>query len=344
MKYITGFVLLFSISCTREINKQTEYSFYYWKTTFSNEIKAADFIQSQRVNHFYIHYFDIDWDPNLYQPVPVAEMNGFINSVPFTSVHFTPVIYITNNCLDMMDNHWCDSLPNKIRNKIIFITNRLQQANPSVKTGIDEIQIDCDWTERTKEKYFRFLKNFKQRYPDKIISATVRLYPYKYYEKAGVPPVDKGLLMCYNLTNIKDVKTANSIFDIKDLKQYLITKKYPLPLDIALPVFSWYAWFSQGEFKGIVYPDEKNFLTADTRFFKKVGNNFLLTADTLAGNNYLREGDLLRLEDPGKDELAEAAEILHQHFPKTKRIALFYWDKFLIQRNEAVIHQIYATF
>jgi hypothetical protein len=243
-----------------------------------------------------------------------------------------------------MSDNWCDSLAYKISNKVSFITNRLQQFNPEMKNNIDEIQIDCDWTERTREKYFGFLKSLKQRYPDKLISATIRLYPYKYYEKMGVPPVDKGLLMCYNLTDIKSPDNYNSIFKIGDLKQYLGIKKYPLPLDVALPVFGWYAWFSDGKFKGIIYPDENDSVTADKRFFKQAGSNYLLIGDTIINNNYLREGDLLRLEYPDQDELAEAAKMLHDKLPQTKRITLFYWDTFLIKKNEAVIHKIFAAY
>ncbi|HMC85958.1 MAG TPA: hypothetical protein VKI61_10545 [Chitinophagaceae bacterium] len=86
-----------------------------------------------------------------------------------------------------MSNDWCDSLAHKIRNKIIYFTNRLEQVNPGVNNKIDEIQIDCDRTNQNHEKYFQFLKIFKQLYPDKIISATIRLYPYKYFDKTGIP-------------------------------------------------------------------------------------------------------------------------------------------------------------
>ena len=344
MKYIAGFAFLFLISCSGNADKKIEHSFYFWQTSFPRDSNNNSLIQKQGIGHFYIHYFDVDWDENRYMPVPIAEINGFENALPFLQSHFTPVVFITNRCFEKMNTNWCDSLPFKIRDKINFITNKLQQADTGKTNTIEEIQIDCDWTAATHEKYFLFLKNFKSLYPDKIISATIRLYPYKYYDKTGVPPVDKGLLMCYNLTDIKIAGNPNSIFNLKSLQQYLVAKKYPLPLDIALPIFEWYAWFSEGKFKGIVYPDENDTLSTDKHFYKQKENDFLLTADTMINNNYLREGDVLRLEKPGEDELNDAAKLLHNKFPETKRIALFYWDKFLIKKNETAIHKIYAAF
>ncbi len=343
MKFPVVLAILFFASCSRQKNTKTEHSFYYWQTSFADTANVEAYLKKENINHFYIRFFDVDWDDNLYMPVPVAEITGFKNMTPFLKSHFTPVIFITNRCFQRMDDNWCDSVAHKIKNKITFITNRIRE-NSGSDIQIDEIQIDCDWTDLTQKKYFSFLRTFKNLYPGKIISATVRLYPYKYYRKTGVPPVDRGLLMCYNLTDIKDGDNVNSIFKLNNLKQYLVSEKYPLPLDIALPVFGWYAWFSEGKFKGIIYPDEKDSLTADKRFFSQKENNFLLIGDTVIGNNYLREGDVLRLEYPDKTELEQAAKLLHNKFPGANRIALFYWNTFLIKRNEEVIHKIFTAF
>jgi hypothetical protein len=247
--FILAFLTIIASSCAKLESKKVEHSFYYWKTTFTSDNNTSDFIRKEGINHFYIHYFDIEWSEQYWMPVPVAEIKTFSNSIPFARSPYTPVIYITNRTFEYMDDNWCDSLAAKTRNKIIFITNRIEKAfservtSDSLKNldtdrvGIpNEIQIDCDWTSSTQQKYFHFLQCLKAQFPDKKISATIRLYPYKYFQKMGVPPVDKGLLMCYNLSDIKNSKTTNSIFDLSDLKQYLTGKRYPLSLDVALPV------------------------------------------------------------------------------------------------------------
>lgn len=101
-----------------------------------------------------------------------------------------------------------------------------------------EIQIDCDWTLKTKVNYFAFLNALK-KISHKTISCTLRLYPFKYPEIMGTPPVDKATLMCYNLTKPLESENKNSILDNNELRSYLKnTEKYPIHLDIALPLFS----------------------------------------------------------------------------------------------------------
>lgn len=345
-------LILINFSCNSFHDKKTQHSFYYWKTTFTADTATAAFIYDNNIDHFYIHYFDVDFSYKYYLPVPVAEIKDFQNSALFVGKHYTPVIFITNKAFEQMPYDWCDSLANKVRNKIIFITNKIEN-NYNKKTlvsarleqsAVDEIQIDCDWTSATQDKYFKFLQRFKQLFPDKKISATIRLYPYKYAEKMGVPPVDKGLLMCYNLSNIKDGNTKNSIFDLKDLKQYLNAKQYPLPLDIALPIFGWYAWFGGGEFKGIIYANDIESAKNDSFYFKNNGTIVSVLSDTTIGNNFLRQGDVLRMEYPKPLELEAATKLLKNKFPKAERISFYYFDNSLIHRYEKTIKNIYALY
>ena len=350
--FICSALTLFS--CNLNSDKKVQHSFYYWKTSFPTDTNSTVLIQKTGIDHFYIHYFDVDWSYEYYMPVPVAEIVVNTNSAEFISSHYTPVIFITNKSFEHMPDIWCDSLAIKIRNKIISITGKLEKnylqatnnagnKNPGFE-AMEEIQIDCDWTPTTREKYFRFLKSFKELFPGKKISATIRLYPYKYTDKMGVPPVDKGILMCYNLTDIKNERTTNSVFDINDLKQYLDAKKYPLPLDIALPIFGWYAWFTDNKFRGIVYPDEKSGIKETDPFFKKTGSNFTVLADTIIGEDFLRQGDVLRMEYPSAEDLEAAAKLLHEKFPGTNRISIYYYDTTLIKRYEKTISHIYDLF
>ncbi|CAN5800025.1 hypothetical protein BH11BAC4_BH11BAC4_18090 [soil metagenome] len=348
--------LLAFLSCTFTSDKKIKHSFYYWKTSFPIDSNSVILNNKLNIDHFYIHYFDVEWNPYLYMPVPVAEITGYQNSVPFINKDFTPVIFITNKCFESMPDQWCDSLAYKIRNKIISLSWKMEEnykgtllVGNSYDTALrnkvmNEIQIDCDWTATTREKYFRFLKTFKRLFPGKKISVTIRLYPYKYADKMGVPPVDKGMLMCYNLTDIKNERTANSVFDINDLKKYLRAKPYPLPLDVALPVFGWYAWFGGTKFKGIIYTDDKTGIKDNDPSFKKAGTNFTVLADTMIGDNFLRQGDLLRMEYPSPADLETAAKLLHDKFPGIERIALYYYDNTLINRYEKTIQNIYALY
>ena len=57
----------------------------------------------------------------------------------------------------------------------------------------NSIQIDCDSTISTKEKYFNLLV-FLSDYID-CVSATIRLHQINYFRVTGVQTVNRGVLM-----------------------------------------------------------------------------------------------------------------------------------------------------
>ncbi|WP_440134686.1 hypothetical protein, partial [Chitinophaga sancti] len=270
MRYL--FLLLpFLLGCSHQ-PKPGSHAFYYWK--FEEQgISDSDtaLIKQLQVAHFYIHYFDVDWSEARGMPVPRASRYYYYNIVPFLKGSYCPVVFITNRTFDIMPEDSVEWLAGKISDKIRDMTAHFEEsaAGAEYLHGTNwqvekpkiiarraslhkEIQIDCDWTPGTKDKYFHFLRAFKALNKENELSATIRLYPYKYYRKMGVPPVDRGMLMCYNMDRIDKLSTINSIFDKKVLSSYLVGTHYSLPLDVAFPIFGWYAWFRGDKFKGIV--------------------------------------------------------------------------------------------
>jgi hypothetical protein len=62
----------------------------------------------------------------------------------------------------------------------------------------------------------------------------------QYRERTGVPPVDRGMLMFYNMGKLSAEPGARSIYDADAAERYLArVGEYPLPLDLALPIWSW---------------------------------------------------------------------------------------------------------
>ncbi|RYE26446.1 MAG: hypothetical protein EOP51_00385 [Sphingobacteriales bacterium] len=354
-------------SCQR--NAPHVNSFYYWKLGHENDSDRLQRFNELKVEHLYVHYMDVDWSEGLKMPVPKATAS-IADDSSFTSRPITPVIFITNRVFERMTDAWCDTLAEKLSKKISLITysfykNRIERSklDPNIPYNDDyahvvdsyqrvkvqpvldtlkEIQIDCDWTAKTKDKYFRFLKKFKQKYPHQQISVTVRLYPYKYPKAMGVPPVDRGVLMCYNLGGLQKAKTANSIFSTGELKQYLNAKKYPLPLDIALPIFGWYAWFSNNTFKGIIY--EQPSLVDNAAFKREDGGNYRVKADTVVQYKYLREGDVLRMEYPEAKDIVNAAQLVTDKVPDYGKIIFYHWDNNLIHKYENTIKGVYNNY
>lgn len=73
--------------------------------------------------------------------------------------------------------------------------------------------MDCDWTPATKDRYFNFLREVKRQQPTVLLSVAVRLHQYRDRTSSGIPPADRGLLMCYNMAPVQERAPANAIYD-----------------------------------------------------------------------------------------------------------------------------------
>ncbi|MFN6378368.1 MAG: hypothetical protein ACK4WD_03785, partial [Flavobacteriales bacterium] len=170
------------------------------------------------------------------------------------NISIVPTIYIRNNVFKNISTEELDILAD---NTHFLIQKIINDDNQTVT--VDEYQMDCDWTQSTKENYFYFLKKLKS-ISGKKISVTLRLYPFKYPEKMGIPPADAAMLMCYNLLIPLENPEKNSILDLNELDLYLDDSKvYPLPLDIALPIYSWAQVYHNETFSDVLYFDIKDF-------------------------------------------------------------------------------------
>lgn len=358
-------VLLFSLfGCTSE--GQATRSFYFWKAATGEASTTDDSLaRALGVNHFYIHFLDIDWSEAAGEPVPRFTASFDYNTF-YAEGEYTPVVFITPRTFDRMTAASDpDSLAARLARKLTRMTADLEERHrsnaayriqyPDYSTISDysatsariearrdslkaalikaraayptEIQIDCDWTAGTRTRYFAFLTALKARLPGKELSVTVRLYPYKYCKKLGVPPVDRGMLMAYNLSPVNSATTTNSILDVTELKKYLGGKKYPLPMDIALPTFRWSAWQRDGALQGLMHNlAPENFDTAHVRRMDAPGMQYRVVRDTVVDNNYLRIGDVLRDERVSSQTLEAAASLLRSEVQDIRRTAFFHWE------------------
>lgn len=218
------------LRCTSNHTK-VKRSFYYWKSTFELNQFELELLHQNNISALYIKYFDVSWNSTLNAVVPVAKIQ-FKQAVP-DFLEVIPVVYITNNAL--LKSH-----KDSIKSLAVAISKLIYAYHPVVNKLPKEIQVDCDWTLQTKEKYFALLNELKQQAGNKLmLSATIRLHQVKYASATGIPPVQKGMLMYYNMGNIQRMQ-SNSIFNETAAADYApYIKQYPLHLDAVLPVFSW---------------------------------------------------------------------------------------------------------
>ncbi|MFN8256065.1 MAG: hypothetical protein U0W24_10280 [Bacteroidales bacterium] len=330
------FVLIF-FSCQQKNTNRN--AFYYWKTKYTFGNNDQNLADSLNVKKFYLRFFDVDWSETRQIPIPVSEFHyNWQQKMPD---HFVPCVFITNTVVLKCSLQQLDTLANKMKLKIDAISHDIFEQKKwevwdqpdSVKNKIKnewpEIQFDCDWTPDSKSRYFYLVKKMKQLFPDKVIAVTLRLWQLKNKEMSGIPPADKVMLMCYSIGNPKEYSIENSIASVSEIEKYIHNQDYSLPVDIALPVYSWGVIFRNKKFRTIATGLDIEELENDPqKFIKKGENTYQFLTDTVIGNQYIRFGDELRYENLEPADLENLIKILKKtpFYSKNSTIAFFSWD------------------
>ncbi|MCG9792089.1 hypothetical protein [Flavobacterium algicola] len=319
------FILIILCSCTSQ--DKPAVSFYYWKTVFKLSTIEKKVLKDNNVSKLYIRYFDIDID-RAREAFPVSPIH--FTDIPelFTVV---PVVYIKNKVL-LESSTDVEELAQKVNDYI-------NQINAKNNLHCDEIQIDCDWSLESQNKYLAFIKTFK-KISGRKLSATIRLHQVKYYKKTKIPDVDSGVLMYYNMGTIATDST-NSIYDQKIAKRYLSSlEKYPLKLNFALPVFSWTIHSRDKKVVGLRNKLRKKDLDNDAHFKELPHHFYEVIADNYKGGIFYRQGDLLKVEAIAADDLLEMASDLENNKSQLPKEIIFYdLDEFNIQQYEKNIFE-----
>lgn len=307
----------------RQVSPPREKAIYHWKSNYAPGGYAQRFLEKQGIQTLYLKFFDVDLDRSSGMPVPIAPLQA----VTIQGYEVIPVVFITQNALKAMTDSSAEHYAERVCDKIRAMTRQLRLAT------VREWQIDCDWTADTRDRYFRLLQRVRKETADEGIrlSVTLRLYPYKYAHEMGVPPADRAMLMCYNMGNLKKASTRNSILDTDELKKYLGAKRpYPLPLDIALPVFSWYVWFRGLSYMGLAYPSEVESLTC----LEERAGRSVFRKDTVVNGRAFLQGDWLRREEVSAENLRKARRMLYRELAgqASGRIALFHLDSLTLNK------------
>ncbi len=348
-----------------------ERAFYYWQTTMDFSKNDDSLANNIGLKTIYLRYFDIDWSPGYSMPIPIGVLNKDLWEAEacLKDKNIVPTIFITNRTFKNLDDKGLNLLVENMAQKIDLLNESLKdwhlnsvveyddnanwekyeeaRKNETAKfqTMIAEVQIDCDWTASTRDNYFKFLKLLKAKLSDKTLSCTIRLHQYKDRELMGIPPVERGLLMCYNVADVQKLDTKNAILDSEIVEQYLVGKQYPMLLDIGLPMFSWAAWYRGKEFKGIVSNWNSKDAADKSVYSLTTDNRYAVKVDTAIGDNYLREGDLLRWDNGSEKELNKTIDLLIKNLNTSGiRIAFFDWETEKIKQHEEAIKTYYRQF
>ncbi|NII29844.1 hypothetical protein HB364_32500 [Pseudoflavitalea sp. X16] len=331
-------------------------AYYYWQnsTTVAGEEKA--FLRKHAVTKLYAKCLDIDWNSiNHAYPLTITNVHhiayGFSHYNDTLNAKVVPVVFMTNKTFLQIDSTEIPMLATHILRKCIpgFDSLSIPEHGSYHYTVPEEVQFDCDWTITTEEKYFYFLRCVKAQLGARpvTISATIRLHQFKNPHLTGIPPADRGMLMVYNISRLTEYTPVNSIYDNEKAKPYFTRKKnYDLPLDIALPAYSWAIFFHHGKFSMI-----DNGLTRDSlenmSFLRRAPNGFYqVTADTVLSGLYIRPGDEIKMEKIEEATLLQAAEMAGRAINTAAfSVALFDLSTPEIQNyRHETIEQVYTRF
>ena len=230
---ILGVISMMHVSCTQPIELPEENAVYYWRTDLRLDSTERTFLATYNIKKVYCRYFDVVINDTATGPMPNATIH-FNDTLP-DGIELIPTVYITENCMHQ---------PHKgLAQKLVQRIKQMNETN-DIK-NVHEIQIDCDYTERSRQTYYEFLKEVRAAWlepnnPDNtsthILSTTIRLHQLA----MEAPPADYGVLMLYNTGDPRKWTERNPILDIRDVSPYLKRlDDYPLPLAAAYPVYSW---------------------------------------------------------------------------------------------------------
>lgn len=229
-------------------------SVYYWRTSFKISNEENKWMEESGVEKMYLRLFDVTMHDE--HPMPQATIR-FDQKVSVNIKEVIPTVFVEEKVLE--ETRYIKELAGAI-------TKRINAMSQTHEFEYREVQIDCDWTARTQEKYFNLLREMRKVDSLRMFSATIRLHQLA----MEAPPVDYGALMLYNTGDFRTANgkdSHNPILDSRDVKPYLkYLKDYPLPLCAAYPNFTWQLVYAGEEFKGILYGD----YLGDSTLFKKV--------------------------------------------------------------------------
>lgn len=231
-----------TLSCSKPKPMPTTMrSVYYWSTTLNMDSVKTAFMRNYDISRMYIRYFDVVADQSG-RAVPNATLK-FATDVPH-GIDIVPTVFVMPECL-RQDRSRLASL----------IVKRVVQMNETNDVyNVKEIQIDCDWTQSTRQLYAEFMQAMMRECHSRHLklSSTIRLHQLA----QTPPPADRGVLMMYNTGDATDIRCHKPILDMHDAAPYLPRlNDYKLKLSTAYPIFTWRILFRGGRFVGFIHND-----------------------------------------------------------------------------------------
>jgi hypothetical protein len=305
-------------------------AFYYWRTSLRLSAPELSALQRLRADRLFVRFFDVEGPSGAAHIVAPVDMAG---PVP-AGIEVVPVVFLRAEVFRDAPPAAAAALADVVWSAVDGLARRAA-IHPR------ELQLDCDWTDTTRPAYFALLERLKvlAAGAGATTSATIRLHQIKYRERTGVPPVARGMLMFYNMGELDAGAGASSIFDAGRASRYLgRISEYPLPLDAALPLFSWTRHLRGDRVVGLMQDTDPAELTGVDCLVPIGPGRFAASRTTFLHGELLREGDVLATDETDAGVTLAAARLLAPELaaasPGGRTIALFDLSERSLRRHE----------
>jgi hypothetical protein len=330
--------------CGRPSPSPPKRAFYYWRTTLRLSEAETKALAALSIDRLYVRLFDIDWSDEARGPRPLGLLDGEAGVVP-ASIEIVPVVFVRERLLRRLDAPGVARLADDVWRAVGGGLRRLGRHQTK------ELQIDCDWTDATRDSYFAFLSALgaRARNAGTLLGATIRLHQIKYRERTGVPPVARGMLMFYNMGQIDADDATSAIYDPAAAARYLgRLADYPLPLDVGLPIWSWVVHVRGTEVAGLLQDVDPARLDGKPWLRSVNARRFEVTESAFLHGTLLRAGDFLDVEQTTAATTRAAAETVAARLQGARRpgtVALFHLsERNLANHDTADLARLFADF
>lgn len=292
--------------------------FYFWRTSLVLGEAERSALTALAVRRLYLRLFDVAWSAVRDESELVGALQAPAAGAVPAGLEVVPVVFLENEVLAKRPRRELGALAAQLDREV---------AAHLAALGVRpvELQLDCDWTERTREPFFALLTELRHLVAARAaaagqapprLSATIRLHQVKYRERTGVPPVDRGMLMYYNMGRFSALAEDRALFDGERAARYLARlPQYPLPLDVALPIWAWTLHLRDGEVVELLQSTDPEELSG-VAFLRRSGHDrYVATETAFFRGALLRAGDELKGERLTDGELAAAAAQVWSRLP-----------------------------
>ena len=287
---------------------------YYWRTTLAWDSAECRWADSMRMETLYLRLFDVVRDARSEMGIRPEATLRFTDSLATKrlDLSFRQIVPVVFLAPDVITRHDADKMP-ELASLLIRRIDQITEKNGLGKCA--EVQIDFDWAQSNGKVYFDLLARMAEvlHRDDRKLSTTIRLHQLA----LEAPPVDRGVLMCYNTGRIMDPGETNSILSLEVVEPYLRhLSGYSLPLSLALPDFGWNVVFRSGQFAfiapGLQLTDTAMFVQLDSTHFRaRVYQSVPGAASaTTRSDQRILPGDVIRREDSSQELNAKVLDAI----------------------------------